>query len=466
MASNSNKVMILEVCRISPSMESPESALVLSLTFTYFDCFWFRFLPVERIFFYELDVPSSALFYSVILPKLKRSLSITLSYFLPLAGNLTWPLDAKPVLSYVPNVHDAISLTIAESNADFKHLSGNGIREAVESHPYIPELHLSESSAPIIALQVTLFPDQGFCIGVSAHHATLDGKSTIMFTKAWAHICKQVITKELEEYPSLSPELTPFLDRSSVHDPDGLDMEYLKKFPANIKFSPKSLELVPAFYEMSGSVRATFEVSVQDIKRIRQKVVSKLKKPLHPSTFVLILSYTACCVVRAKGVEGNTQVYFAFAADCRARLDPPMAANFFGNCATPLGVYITAGDLVGEYGVVTAAEMLSEEIKGLEVRGVYETAKQNLGKLIYMRIETNKPKMFVSVAGSPQFRVYETDFGFGKPKKVQISSVDKTGAISMAESKDGSGGVEIGLVLKKHEMEVFESVFVDGLKDV
>jgi hypothetical protein len=36
----------------------------------------------------------------------------------------------------------------------------------------------------------------------------------------------------------------------------------------------------------------------------------------------------------------------------------------------------------------------------------------------------------------------------------------------MAESKGESGGVEIGLVLKKEVMEIFENLFVSGLKHV
>jgi hypothetical protein len=71
----------------------------------------------------------------------------------------------------------------------------------------------------------------------------------------------------------------------------------------------------------------------------------------------------------------------------------------------------------------------------------------------------------LSVAGSHQFEVYGTDFGWGKPEKVEITSIDRTGAISLAERKDGNGGVEIGLVLEKHEMEKFTSLFVDGLKN-
>ena len=48
-----------------------------------------------------------------------------------------------------------------------------------------------------------------------------------------------------------------------------------------------------------------------------------------------------------------------------------------------------------------------------------------------------------------------TDFGWGRPKKVELVSIDKTDAVSLMDSKNGGGAVEIGLALKKSQMEVF-----------
>ena len=76
-----------------------------------------------------------------------------------------------------------------------------------------------------------------------------------------------------------------------------------------------------------------------------------------------------------------------------------------------------------------------------------------------------KEVIVVRVAGSPKFEVYETDFGWGKPKKVEISSL-QAGTISMAESRDVDGGIEIGIVLKKHELELVDPLFVNCLKDL
>ena len=71
-----------------------------------------------------------------------------------------------------------------------------------------------------------------------------------------------------------------------------------------------------------------------------------------------------------------------------------------------------------------------------------------------------------STAGSPRFDVYDVDFGWGRPKKVETPSIDKTGAFCLSERRDGNGGVEIELVLDKNEMEAFADIFAKGLESL
>ncbi|GMI71761.1 hypothetical protein like AT5G39080 [Hibiscus trionum] len=127
--SSSSVVKILETAQIKPI-----SARESSLPVTFFDTFWFKLPPVERLFFYNLNNLTHAYFSSDLLSKLKQSLSLTLNHFLPLAGNLRWTSNApKPFISYTPN--DENSLTVAESDADFHRLTDNGVYEAIELHP-------------------------------------------------------------------------------------------------------------------------------------------------------------------------------------------------------------------------------------------------------------------------------------------------------------------------------------------
>jgi hypothetical protein len=70
----------------------------------------------------------------------------------------------------------------------------------------------------------------------------------------------------------------------------------------------------------------------------------------------------------------------------------------------------------------------------------------------------------LSVAGSPRFRVYEVDFGFGKPAKVDIVSVARTGALALAESRScEGGGLEVGISLRPDGMGRFRECFAEAM---
>ncbi|GKV08859.1 hypothetical protein SLEP1_g20431 [Rubroshorea leprosula] len=456
---------VIQVTKVTPSSHSPKSASDFSLPLTFLDIFWFKFPPVERLFFYRLPDINHNFFNSEVLPKLKTSLSLTLLHFLPLAGNLTWPSPdaAKPFIRYTPN--DGVSFTVAESNEDFDRLSGSQTYEANESHHLVPPLKVSDDTASIIALQVTLFLNKGFCIGITTHHTVLDGKSTAMFVKAWAHTCRQ--GEKGNSSSSLPIEYTPFFDRSVIKDPSGLDILYLNQWLAFTASSdsrslkvPQNLGVVP-----HDLVRATFQLTRENIKILREMVVSKWDKskpPIHLSTFVLTLAYTTTCMVKARGGETDRNIVWGFAADYRSRLDPPVPENYFGNCVGPRWQAVRARDFMDENGLNFAVEKLTDEIKDLEKGQVLEGAENKMSSVLDLVKESTGSVQLIGVAGSPRFNVYESNFGWGKPEKVEIVSIDRTGAISLAESADGSGGVEIGLALMKHEMEIFASFFIHG----
>ncbi|KAK4280329.1 hypothetical protein QN277_011965 [Acacia crassicarpa] len=115
-----------EVCKIAPPPSSPKSSFPL----TFFDLLWLRFHPSELIFFFSVPHLHPSSFFDTIVPKFKRSLSLTLQHFLPLAGNIVWPSDdsLKPVFQYNPG--DSVSLTIAVSDSDFSHVLDYSPRDA------------------------------------------------------------------------------------------------------------------------------------------------------------------------------------------------------------------------------------------------------------------------------------------------------------------------------------------------
>ncbi|KAL0015108.1 hypothetical protein SO802_002177 [Lithocarpus litseifolius] len=167
------------------------------------------------------------------------------------------------------------------------------------------------------------------------------------------------------------------------------------------------------------------------------------------------------CPAKVEAVRDN-KLHLGINVDARSRLRPSVPGNYFGNCLTSCVAIAERNELLGEKGVAVAAKAISEAIRNLD-DGVLKGA----GKWLSLLLTLKKDKLLGGVpeiAGSPRFELYNADFGWGKPTKVEMISIDKTGAIRVSETRDGAGGIEIGMVLNKHVMEEFASVFAKGLE--
>ncbi|RHN44429.1 putative anthocyanin 6''-O-malonyltransferase [Medicago truncatula] len=145
--------------------------------------------------------------------------------------------------------------------------------------------------------------------------------------------------------------------------------------------------------------------------------------------------------------------------DCRTRLDQPIPATYFGNCIGGRLAIVKTSELFGENGLIVVVEVLSEALETLK-DGVL-TGAENWSSLLLEGLAIADVKT-IGTAGSPKFEVYSTDFGCGKPKKVEMVSIDRIGAFCLSDCRKGDG-VEIGFVSNKKAMEAFASLFVKGI---
>ena len=452
---------IIEVARVTPATDSDSVLNSLKIPLTFFDLPWLLFSPVKRVFFYKLTESTREHFPSFILPKLKLSLSLVLRNYLPLAGRITWdPNEPKPSIVVSPN--DAVSVTIAETEADFSLLSGYGQRPLSELYNLLPELPVCDDSATVLSLQITLFPNHGFSIGVVTHHAVLDGKTSSTFIKAWAHICKQHL--ENNGTSSLPEILAPSYDRSLINGVTGVDekmIAMLRSLKGDATNSSRSLTPFPAKTLGDDVVLATLVLSRDDVEKLRERAQRESTTPshLHLSTFVVSFAYAWTCFVKARGGSDERSVSLLFVGDFRHRLDPPLPATYFGNCVFPAGSYDHEAAELSRF--VATVEILSGLVKGLSSREVETVAEAYAEAFRFVEGSTQ----FGTVAGSTRLKVYESDFGWGRPVKVDIVSIDQGEAIAMAERREQSGGVEIGMCLKKTEMDIVLSIFNNGLQN-
>ncbi|KAL0897686.1 hypothetical protein Bca101_081647 [Brassica carinata] len=425
---------VIKVSRVSPATDSI-APLILPLTF--FDLLWVNFKPTERVIFYKHTELSHDSFYSLILPKLEESLRLALAHFLPLSGHLKWdPQDPKPHIVIFPQ-YDTLSLTVAETttDADFSRVSGKGLpRHRTELRPLVPELPVSSDSASILALQITLFPDQGFCIGFAVNHAAVDGQTVVNFLKSWAHICK---------YGGEIPQdfhLPMLLDRTVIDLPAELELKILE-----LLRTPK---LPPAKDIIEDVVQITLELSQENVKKLRERAKREsARSDLHLSTFVVSYAYVLTCMVKARGGDIDGPVSFTYVADFRDRLDPPVSLSYFGNCVVPISLSgHKAKTLLGENGFANGVNILSNSVRGLSSRGVESIWELYEEGLKTMELGVRR----LVVAGSNKFGIYGSDFGWGRPVSTENITLSRGTVFTMSERRDETGGVEIGVCLKKY----------------
>ncbi|KAL3624763.1 hypothetical protein CASFOL_031431 [Castilleja foliolosa] len=347
---------------------------------------------------------------------------------------------------------------IFESTNDFDNLVGNRARDADAFYDYIPQLpppvtDESSSKHKLLAIQVTLFPGRGICIGLVNDHTVGDASSIVGFVRDWASVCKL----------GGDHECRPLFDRSIIKDPLGLESIYWKQK----REIPMKL---PSFPLPTKRVRATYVLSQSEIKKLKDSVVEQ--GVAHVSSFVVTSAYVWTCLDKSLkvGDEDEEKIkiaddeveFFLFPADSRARLDPPLPANYFGNCLGYGLGEIRHGELVGTDGFFMAAKAIGDEIRN-KVNDKEKFMKSDEDRIA--KIRSVIQKRVLSVFGSARVDLYGVDFGWGKARKMEMLSIDGDKySMSICKSRDCEGGLEVGLSLPKVKMDAFAVLFVDGLK--
>ncbi|GMN61205.1 hypothetical protein TIFTF001_030288 [Ficus carica] len=112
--------------------------------------------------------------------------------------------------------------------------------------------------------------------------------------------------------------------------------------------------------------------------------------------------------------------------------------------------------------MVAAAKAIGKEVtRLLEISS--EALTEMTEKSVMKFKEVTERWQYVSVAGSPKLGVYETDFGWGRPKKSESVHVMDSTTFSLAESRDERGGIEVSLALNKDRMSRFSTILEESL---
>ncbi|CAD6245593.1 unnamed protein product [Miscanthus lutarioriparius] len=304
--------------------------------------------------------------------------------------------------------------------------------------PYTGVMNLEGLRRPLLAVQFTKLKD-GLAVGCAFNHAVLDGTSTWHFMSSWAELCR-----------GAPLSVQPIHDRSLARS-----VRVRLELPASAEAHEKTDPNGPK----KALVARVFSFPAPTVARIKAAANAALPPGVAAaqpfSTFQALGAHIWRAVSRARGLGPADITAFAVFADCRARLDPPLPPAYFGNLIQAVFTGVPAGMLLGGPPEL-AAGLLQKAI------GEHDAAA------VARRLEEYEaaPKLFhysdagpncVAVGSSPRFKVYDVDFGFGRPERVRSGGNNKfDGMVYLYPCRGGDGGIDVELALQPEPMQRLE----------
>ncbi|KQJ95200.1 phenolic glucoside malonyltransferase 2 [Brachypodium distachyon] len=444
-------VRVLAVARVAPSAVEDEAGRRVKLSF--FDTPWVVLPPIQRVFLYELELAAADGFPAVV-DRLKRALADTLAHYLPLAGTLEYVAETGDA---VIDCSDA-GVAFVEADGigmDVRALAGDEAHDVAAFQSLVPELDVRVLPAPVLSVQATRL-GAGVAIGFSVHHAVADGRAVWRFIEAWASASRvgSPVTDDLAP-PHYGREAVPHARG------DELARELLKMVAPNVPV------VNTGQFDFSQRVlraRRTFHLCADDIRSLKQRIDALAAaetnsgnngapKPKPVSTFVALAALGWTAFVRSKNLGAGEDTYLMFLADLRARLDPPVSDAYFGNCVRAcLATCADAAELRGAAGVLRAAQAVQRAVE--EMAAAPLAAADRSWVHMLMRLPFSR---LANVAASPRFRAYEaSDFGFGKPARVELVSMNQDGEMVLVGGRR-DGEVQVSVSVDPAHMDAFKA---------
>ncbi|KAD0611561.1 hypothetical protein E3N88_43985 [Mikania micrantha] len=396
-----------------------------------FDLPYIAFYYNQKLLVYKGGVEE----FEGILEKLKDGLRVVLEEFYQLAGKLDKDDDGVFKVVYDDDM-DGVEVVsaAAEDTMTADLLQEEGTVNLKEYMPYNDVLNFEGLHRPLLSVQLTKLKD-GLVMGCSFNHAILDGTSTWHFMSSWAEICTG----------SKSISVPPFLDRTQARN-------------TRVK-----LDLTPPAQQNGDKATATKPAPLREkIFKFSETAIEKIKATVNAnppdkpfSTFQSLSTHIWHAVTRARQLKPEDYTVFTVFADCRKRVDPPMPESYFGNLIQAIFT-VTAAGLLQASPPEFAASMIQKAIDTHDAKAIEARNKEWESNPIIFQYKDAGVNC-VAVGSSPRFKVYDVDFGFGKPESVRSGANNRfDGMVYLYQAKDGGKGIDVEISLEAGAMENLE----------
>ncbi|XP_017981358.1 PREDICTED: uncharacterized acetyltransferase At3g50280 [Theobroma cacao] len=439
---NPSKVRCISECFVKPPHVSQESKQPFYLTTWDLAMLSVQYIQKGLLFAKPPpeDCPQDLI--KNILDRLKKSLSLSLVHFYPLAGRLATRREENPPAYFVfvdcnnsPGakfIHAAVDATVSHI------LSPTYVPLVVQSFfDHDRAINHDGHSRPLLSIQVTELVD-GVFIGCSMNHAIGDGSTFWHFFNTLSEIFQaQGDNVKISRQPVLKrwfPEgHGPLINLPFTHQD-----ELIRRFEA-----PQLLERI-------------FHFSAESIAKLKARANSEYNTS-KISSFQSLSAFVWMSITKARRFPNDQLTSCRLAINNRSRLDPPLSPDYFGNSIQTVRAVTTAGELV-EQNLGWAAWQLHLAVVNHTDKSVRGFVNDWLrSPFIYQLGQFFDPQS-VMMGSSPRFNKYGNEFGLGKALALRSGYAHKfDGKVSSYPGREGGGSIDLEVCLPAHSMNALES---------
>ncbi|GFP85878.1 agmatine coumaroyltransferase-2 [Phtheirospermum japonicum] len=310
-----------------------------------------------------------------------------------------------------------------------------------------------EGIVELVQVQVTRFSCGSMVVGFTAHHLVADGHATSNFLVAWGQACR-----ELEINP------LPFRDRdifsprnSPKFDFEHRGVEYITK---NFK---KVYPLIDNSVDDIVTHRVHYDAEFISKLKARASSMNGTNKPY--STFESLVAHLWRAITKARGLNGLETTQVRVSVDGRARLNPKVPNEYFGNLVLWAFARAKVEDLLSEP-LSYAAKLLHEAVVNVNdkyFRSFIDFANHKVRQedLVPNAIADTQESILwpnLEVDSWLRFPFYDLDFGGGAPYIFMPSFSPTEGMLFLLPSFVGDGSIDVFVPLFQENLTTFKQI--------
>ncbi|XP_057781889.1 agmatine coumaroyltransferase-2-like isoform X2 [Salvia miltiorrhiza] len=297
-----------------------------------------------------------------------------------------------------------------------------------------------EGVVELVQVQLTRFSCGSMVVGFTAHHLVADGHATSNFLVAWG------LASRGHEITSL-----PFNDRT-IFSP---------RNPPRFDFQHRGAEYISRNFK---KVYPLIDHDVDDIVAHKVHFTSEFLSRVKPfSTFESLLAHLWRTITKARGLNGSETTQLRISVDGRARLNPRVPNEYFGNLVLWAFAKAKVDDLL-RAPLPYAAKLLHEAVVNVNddyFKSFIDFANHKVEEEdLVPNADTEESILWpnLEVHSWLRFPFYDLDLGSGSPYIFLPSFSPTEGMIFLLPSFAGDGSIDVFVPLFQENYTIFKEI--------